>query len=76
MTEDILQFQVSNDQIFLKLAASAYQLPPLIENDAVAVKDQFVLPTDQVTESNDGHVVGRPGGQHPLSVAPFAGVVG
>ena len=46
LTEDILQFQVSHNQVFLKLAAPAHQRALFIENDAVTVKDQLVLPTD------------------------------
>ena len=47
-----------------------------VEDDAVAVEDQLVLPPDGVHPGDEGAVVGGPSADHRLSRRPLAVVVG
>ena len=76
LAEHRRQIQVGDNQLFAELPATGHQLPSRVENDAAAVKDQLVLPADQVAECDKNQVVGGAGGQHPFPGSRFAGVVG
>ncbi len=76
LAKDGGQVQVGDDQVFLELPGAGDDLAALVEDHAAAVKDEFVLPADQVAESDENDVIGGAGGQHALARGALAGMVG
>src|SRR5262245_47542941 len=74
--EDLLGVDVGDDQVLLEQFAAGDDAPALADDQALAVEDQFVLAAHQIHVCERDGVVFGARGQHPLAVAPFAGVVG
>jgi len=54
--ENGLHVEIRHHQVFFELSAANQQLPALIKDQAAAVEHEFILPSDQVAEGDDGHV--------------------
>ncbi len=76
LPEDAPQVHIGYHEVLVELAAPSDQLTTLVEDHAVAVEDQLVLPPNQVAEGDHGHIVPGSGAEHPLAQTPLAGVVG
>jgi len=74
--EHRLHVQVGHQHLLLELPALGYQLARLVEDEAVAVEHQLVLPPDGVHIAHLGLVVRGAGGHHALPIPPLAHVVG
>ena len=70
-----LDVDVAHEQIVLELRRTRAHRPGVIEHDARAVKDQFILTTDQVDIGDDRAVVLGAGAQHLFALAPLARVI-
>jgi hypothetical protein len=66
---------VGYQQFFLELFRPGDCGASFVENHAAAIKNQLVLAANQVAESHNSDIIGRPGAQHLFSELVFAVVV-
>ena len=71
-----LGVNVAVDEVLFELCPAGQPRAGVVEDHAHAVKDQLILPADQVVVAEGDAVVAGPRGQHLGPFAPLAGVVG
>ena len=70
--EDPLDVDVCDDQVFGKRASARDDDSPFIDDHAVAVEDQFILPAEQVAVGKRDCVVFGARAQHSFAVEDLA----
>ena len=67
LPKDGAQVEVGQEQVLLELLAPGQDLASFVQDHTAAVKDQLVLPADEVAKGHKDHVVGGTGDQHAMS---------
>ncbi len=75
LAEDRLHLDVADERLLGELARPGQQLAVGVEDHRRAVEDQLVLAADLVDVDQGARGVGRPGGQHALTLGQPVGVV-
>ena len=60
LTENRLDIEIHNHQVFFELLAAGDHLTALVQHEAVAVEHEFVLSADEIVVRNDHRVVACP----------------
>ena len=76
VAEDGFDVDVSDEQVFFKAGRSGNDPAILIDDEAAAIKDEFVLTAYEVAKCENGAVVGGACGNHLLAQEFFAVVKG
>ena len=66
---------VDDDEVFLELCTSSQQLAGGIDNEAMTVEDELVLPAHGVAERDEARVVCGALRQHPFTFDALAPVI-